>query len=272
MTAWALRLDAVHLAVAAQVLIERLDAVVEPRQCLVVMGASGSGKSSLLAFLAGTLDGAFTARGRAFIGDVELTALAPEHRRLGLLFQDDLLFPHLTAGGNLAFALPAAVRGRTERARRVQAALAEAGLAGFEDRDPATLSGGQRARVALLRTLLAEPRALLLDEPFGKLDAHLRDAFRRFVFDHARERALPMVLVTHDAADADAALQACGGQIVQLAAPQPSASSVAPAVPPTVASAVTTSVPPSLSPPLQARAPMSPSSDLPTPVHPHGRA
>jgi putative thiamine transport system ATP-binding protein len=214
----ALRLEAVHLAVGAQVLIERLDAVVEPGRCLVVMGASGSGKSSLLALLAGTLDGAFAAGGRAFIGETELTALAPEHRRLGLLFQDDLLFPHLTAGGNLAFALPAAVRSRAERARRVQQALAEAGLAGFEQRDPATLSGGQRARVALLRTLLAEPRALLLDEPFGKLDAHLRDAFRRNVFEHARARALPMVLVTHDAADAQAALAACGGQVVQLSA------------------------------------------------------
>jgi putative thiamine transport system ATP-binding protein len=213
-----LRLEAVHLAVAGQVLIERLDAAVEPGRCLVVMGASGSGKSSLLAYLAGTLEAAFTARGRLFIGDAELTALPAEQRRLGLLFQDDLLFPHLTAGGNLAFALPAAVRGRAERARRVQAALAEAGLEGFAQRDPATLSGGQRARVALLRTLLAEPRALLLDEPFGKLDAHLRDAFRRFVFEHAQERALPMVLVTHDAADAEAALATCGGQIVRLAA------------------------------------------------------
>lgn len=223
----ALRLQAVHLAVAGQVLIEQLDAVVAPGRCLVVMGASGSGKSSLLAFLAGTLDAAFQARGRAFIGEAELTHLAPEHRRLGLLFQDDLLFPHLTAGGNLAFALPAAVRGKAERARRVQAALAEAGLAGFEHRDPATLSGGQRARVALLRTLLAEPRALLLDEPFGKLDAHLRDAFRRNVFEHARERALPMVLVTHDAADADAALAACGGEVVRLASAESAPASLA---------------------------------------------
>jgi putative thiamine transport system ATP-binding protein len=142
--------------------------------------------------------------------------LPPERRRLGLLFQDDLLFPHLTVGGNLAFAMPPDVRPRAERERRIAAALAEAGLEGFALRDPATLSGGQRARVALLRTLLAEPRALLLDEPFGKLDADLRDAFRRFVFEHARERGLPMVLVTHDSVDADAALAACGGQLVQL--------------------------------------------------------
>jgi len=212
-----LRLEGVHIAVAGQPLVARLDAVVEPGQCLVVMGASGSGKSSLLAWLAGTLDAAFEARGRVSIGELDLTPLPPERRRLGLLFQDDLLFPHLTVGGNLAFALPAEVRPRAERHRRIEAALAEAGLAGFGARDPATLSGGQRARVALLRTLLAEPRALLLDEPFGKLDAHLRGAFRHFVFQHARERRLPMVLVTHDAADADAALAACGGRLVQLA-------------------------------------------------------
>ena len=76
------------------------------------------------------------------------------------MFQDDLLFPHLSVGGNLAFALPAHVRGRSARRARIEAALAEAGLAGFADRDPATLSGGQRARVALLRTLMAEPKAL----------------------------------------------------------------------------------------------------------------
>ena len=80
------------------------------------------------------------------------------------------------------------------------------------DRDPATLSGGQKARVALLRTLLSEPRALLLDEPFGKLDADLRQEFRAFVFAHAIERKLPTLLVTHDLADAEAA----GGALLQL--------------------------------------------------------
>jgi putative thiamine transport system ATP-binding protein len=137
---------------------------------------------------------------------------SPEARRVGIQFQDDLLFPHLSVGGNLAFGLGARVRGREARRKCVEAALAEADLAGFADRDPATLSGGQRARVALMRTLLAEPRALLLDEPFNKLDAQLRDDVRRFVFDHARERELPVLLVTHDEADARAA----GGRVLRF--------------------------------------------------------
>ena len=90
--------------------------------------------------------------------------------------------------------------------------LAESGLAGLEGRDPATLSGGQRARVALLRMLLSEPRALLLDEPFGGLDEGLRHRFRDLVFRRAAERRLPALLVTHDRADAAAA----SGKIVTV--------------------------------------------------------
>jgi putative thiamine transport system ATP-binding protein len=128
------------------------------------------------------------------------------------LFQDDMLFPHLSVGENLAFALPRSVRPRRARRARIDAALSEAGLEGFAGRDPATLSGGQRARVALMRTLLAQPLALLLDEPFNKLDRDLRQRVRRFVFDHARRSALPTLLVTHDPADAEAA----GGGVITL--------------------------------------------------------
>jgi len=207
-----LRLEGVEVALDRRVLIPALDLVVPPGECVTVMGPSGCGKSTLLAYLAGTIDPVFRAGGRVKVGDVDLTDLPPERRRLGLQFQDDLLFPHLSVGGNLAFALSPHVRERAERRRRIDEALGEAGLAGFADRDPATLSGGQRARVALMRTLLAEPRALLLDEPFNRLDAALRHEIRAFVFDHARERRLPALLVTHDRADAEAA----GGRVIRI--------------------------------------------------------
>jgi putative thiamine transport system ATP-binding protein len=209
-----LALDCVTLSIAGRALVGPLDVAVSPGDRATIMGPSGCGKSTLLAFIAGTLDPAFSATGDVRIDGEGILALPPERRRVGILFQDDLLFPHLSVGDNLAFALPPSIRDRAARRAAVAQALAEADLAGFEARDPATLSGGQRARVAVMRTLLAAPRVLLLDEPFNKLDAQLRQDFRRFVFDHARERALPVLLVTHDAADADAA----GGPIVMLGA------------------------------------------------------
>lgn len=207
-----LRLRQVSLSIGPRRLVSGLSADIAPGECLTVMGPSGCGKSSLLAWISGTLDAAFTATGHVMLGERLLDALPPERRGLGILFQDDLLFPHLTVGGNLGFALPAAVRGRAERRRRIDEALRSAGLEGFAARDPATLSGGQRARVALLRTLLAEPQALLLDEPFSKLDTALRAEFRELVFAHARDRRLPTLLVTHDEADARAA----GGVVLRL--------------------------------------------------------
>jgi len=207
-------MDAVSITIGTRQLFAPITARVAGGECLTLMGPSGSGKSTLLAFVAGTLDADFTALGRVHIGGVDVTPLPPERRRIGILFQDDLLFPHLSVGANLAFALPASVRPAAERRRRINQALADAGLEGFADRDPATLSGGQRARVAVMRTLLAEPQALLLDEPFSKLDAMLRGDFRRFVFEHARKSSLPTVLVTHDEADA----QAAQGPVIRLAA------------------------------------------------------
>jgi putative thiamine transport system ATP-binding protein len=208
----ALRLKAITIALGDSVLIPALDITVQPGDVVTIMGPSGSGKSTLLAFIGGFLDPAFTARGRVLVGAEDITHLAPERRRLGILFQDDLLFPHLSVGGNLAFGLLDDVGRKAERRRIIEKALANADLAGFADRDPATLSGGQRARIALLRTLLAGPRALLLDEPFAKLDRALRTDFRRFVFEHARERSLPVALVTHDREDAEAA----GGLVISL--------------------------------------------------------
>ena len=210
MTMPGLEISGLDLSVGGRPLLRDFHLIVAPGEVTTVMGPSGCGKSSLLSYLCGTLEPAFQASGRVRLDGVAIDALPPERRRIGILFQDDLLFPHLSVGENLAFALPPAVRGRRERRARVDAALRGADLAGFARRDPATLSGGQRARVALMRTLLAEPRALLLDEPFGKLDRHLRERVRCFVFDHARQADLPTLLVTHDAADAETA----GGAVV----------------------------------------------------------
>jgi putative thiamine transport system ATP-binding protein len=209
----ALTLRDVTISLGPDVLIDRLSLEIAPGEVVTVMGPSGAGKSSLLAFVCGTLDPAFSATGSVAVAGEAIERLPPQARRVGILFQDDLLFPHLSVGGNLAFGLSPEIRGRAARAARVEEALVEAELAGFADRDPASLSGGQRARVALMRTLLAAPRALLLDEPFSKLDADLRGRVRRFVFEHARLRGLPMLLVTHDPDDAAAA----GGRILSLA-------------------------------------------------------
>jgi putative thiamine transport system ATP-binding protein len=210
-----LALDRLAISHGGKHLVEGLSLRIRPGEVATLMGPSGSGKSSVLALICGTLDSAFQWSGRILLDGGDLAPLPPERRRVGILFQDDLLFPHLSVGENLAFGLIERIRDRAERRQRVEAALAEADLAGFAERDPATLSGGQRQRVALMRTLLAEPRALLLDEPFAKLDQNLRQRFRAFVFEHARAQRLPTLLVTHDAADAEAA----DGAVVELGEP-----------------------------------------------------
>jgi putative thiamine transport system ATP-binding protein len=200
-----LRLQHVSITVAGRTLLADWSVEVRPGEVLTVMGPSGAGKSSLLAWVGGFLRPPFDAHGALSIGTDRFDTWPAHQRRAGILFQDDLLFPHLSVAGNLLFGVPADVRGRAVRRALVESALADADLEGFGNRDPATLSGGQRARVALLRTLLARPRMLLLDEPFGKLDARLRHDFRVLVFERARQLGLPTLLVTHDEGDAEAA-------------------------------------------------------------------
>ena len=206
-------LDGVTVALAGRTLLS-LTEWVAPGEALTVMGPSGSGKSTLLAYIGGFLDPVFTATGRVLSGQVDITALPAEQRHAGILFQDPLLFPHMTVAGNLVFAIPPSVKGRAARRQLAERALEDIGLGGLGDRDPDTLSGGQKARVALARVLLAAPRMLLLDEPVSKLDMELRGQMRELVFARARARGLPVILVTHDEADAEAA----GGRIVRIGA------------------------------------------------------
>ena len=200
-----LRFENVSISLDGAQLV-RINETIRPGEILTVMGPSGSGKSSLLAYAAGFLDPAFRAEGAILLDGEDITALAASKRRIGLMFQDALLFPHMNVGQNLAFALPR-VQGqsRQDRTSLVSQALRDTDMADMADRDPATLSGGQRSRIALMRVLLAKPRALLLDEPFSKLDAQLRNQIRQFVFVEAKKHDLPVLLVTHDREDADAA-------------------------------------------------------------------
>ena len=193
-----------RLGTARQVFIDKLHLSVAPGQILTLMGPSGSGKSSLLAAVAGTLtqdsDNAVVFDGSVLLNGQDISQRPAAQRGIGLLFQDALLFAHMTVAQNLLFAVPQGPR--AARLEEVQKALDDAGLPDFGERDPGTLSGGQRARIALMRALLARPRALLLDEPFSRLDAALRSQYRSFVFAQIRQRQIPAILVTHDASDA----------------------------------------------------------------------
>ena len=195
-----------RLGNAHHALVSGLHLHVPPGEILTLMGPSGCGKSSVLAAIAGTLASVseglqpLQLQGSVQLNGRELSHLPTHQRGVGLVFQDALLFPHMTVAENLMFAVTTNSN-HAQRQARVQQALQEAELSGMGERDPSTLSGGQRARVALMRALLAEPQALLLDEPFSKLDAALRAQLRPWVFAHVRERRIPVVLVTHDEQD-----------------------------------------------------------------------
>ncbi|HQX85842.1 MAG TPA: ATP-binding cassette domain-containing protein [Aestuariivirga sp.] len=204
-----LLLENISLTIGDVLLVKSFTISIEAGEIVTLMGPSGCGKSSLLAYIAGDLSPPMYGNGHVTLDGVDLVYLPAEQRHVGRLFQDDLLFPHLTVGENLLFGVP---RGSlSKRQHLVSEALASAQLEGFEDRDPGTLSSGQRARVALFRALMAKPKAMLLDEPFSKLDAELRHSVRNYVFAHLRERQIPTLLVTHDREDAPA-----GGRVFRI--------------------------------------------------------
>ncbi len=206
-----LEIKSLSIRQANKSLIGVINASIGAGEILTLMGPSGSGKSTVLHWMIGALDPVFQAQGELWLNQRRLDQLPIEQRCIGILFQDDLLFAHLSVGQNLAFALTADIQGRALRRQSIETQLAEIGLAGFYDRDPASLSGGQRARVSVLRALLAQPQALLLDEPFSKLDAVLREQFRAFVYEKIIQMKIPTLLVTHDRADVP--LQ---GRVIQI--------------------------------------------------------
>lgn len=165
-----------------------------------LMGPSGCGKSTLLNYLAGHLNPEFTAKGTLTLNNQAITEVPAHLRNIGVLFQDDLLFPHLTVWENLAFALPNNIKGN-ERKHQALTALAQLELAELANAYPHQISGGQRARISLTRLLMAKPQLILLDEPFSKLDSALRLQFRDWVFQQIQQASIPTLMVTHDKQD-----------------------------------------------------------------------
>ncbi len=198
---------------------------IEPGEFLALLGPSGSGKTTLLRIVAG-LD--FPDAGHVAIDGVDATGVPAGERKAGFVFQNYALFRHLTVVKNIAFGLEVRPRGTRPTAEaiaaRVQELLTRVGLKDLGGRYPTQLSGGQRQRVALARALAVEPRLLLLDEPFGALDARVRKELRRWLRALHAELGLTSILVTHDQEEAfelaDRVAVVDRGKIVQVGTPQ----------------------------------------------------
>ena len=164
-----------------------------------LLGPSGSGKSTVLRMIAGLEE---PTSGRIWMGDEELTAVSVQERRVGFVFQHYALFRHMTVADNVSFGLDVRKESKQAQRARVDELLELVQLAHYRERYPDQLSGGQRQRVALARALAPRPQVLLLDEPFGALDARVRQDLRRWLDDLHRELGVTSLLVTHDQEEA----------------------------------------------------------------------
>jgi multiple sugar transport system ATP-binding protein len=183
-------------AVAA---VNKLTLEIADGEFMVLVGPSGSGKSTALRMLAGLED---IDSGQIFIGDQDVSYLAPKDRDIAMVFQNYALYPHMTVAENMGFALKRRGISRTERERRVQDATKLLDLNGLLDRKPKALSGGQRQRVAMGRAIVREPSVFLMDEPLSNLDAMLRVETRAHIAALQQRLKTTMVYVTHDQIEA----------------------------------------------------------------------
>ncbi|QRM33558.1 sulfate/molybdate ABC transporter ATP-binding protein [Microvirga sp. VF16] len=201
-----------------------VDLDVRPGELLALLGPSGSGKTTLLRIIAGLVE---PDRGQVFFGGVEATSLPVQKRQVGFVFQHYALFKHMSVADNIAYGLKVRERAnrpsKSEIRRRVSELLDLVQLSGYESRFPAQLSGGQRQRVALARALAVEPRVLLLDEPFGALDAKVRKDLRAWLRDIHERTGTTTVFVTHDQDEAlelaDRVAVLNGGHLEQVGSP-----------------------------------------------------
>ncbi len=187
--------DDVTVTFAERAVLDGASLQVASGEVVALLGPSGCGKSTLLRVVAGILE---PDSGRVVIDDVEVTAVPPHRRNVGLVFQDNQLFPHKSVLGNVAFSLEMHGVGRSERRDRARTWLRRVGLEEFAGRTVESLSGGEAKRVALARTLVAEPRVLLLDEPLTGLDRELHDRLADDIAVIVRATGTTTVLVTHD--------------------------------------------------------------------------
>jgi spermidine/putrescine ABC transporter ATP-binding subunit len=185
-----------------------------------LLGPSGSGKTTLLRAIAGfvTLD-----RGQVLIDGQDVGGVPVHARNIGMMFQNYALFPHMSVAENVAFGLEVRGKPREEVAQRVKEALAMVRLGGLEQRKPKQLSGGQQQRVALARALVTRPKVLLLDEPLGALDKHLRQEMQVELRRIQRQVGITTIFVTHDQEEAltlsDRIAIFDAGRIIQEGAP-----------------------------------------------------
>jgi putative spermidine/putrescine transport system ATP-binding protein len=179
--------------------VDDLSLEIAEGELVSLLGPSGCGKTTTLRSIAGFVQ---PDAGRILFDGVDVTALAPERRNIGMVFQNYALFPHMTVRENLRFGLEMRRIGREAIAQRIGKALEIVQLAGLEDRYPRQLSGGQQQRVALARALVIEPRVLLLDEPLANLDAKLREEMRFFIRSLQKRVGITTLYVTHDQAEA----------------------------------------------------------------------
>ncbi|CAN5218685.1 hypothetical protein BH09ACT5_BH09ACT5_20620 [soil metagenome] len=185
-----------------------LELSVAPGRTLALLGPNGAGKTTVLQALAGLIE----YEGAVRIGGRALEGVEPEHRRVGYVFQDYLLFPHLTVLENVAFGARAQGRGRVAARTEATAWLERLGADELSLRRPPQLSGGQQQRVALARALASDPQLLLLDEPLAALDVEVRDEVREEVGRHIREWGGLTVVVTHSFED----VAALAGEVIVL--------------------------------------------------------
>jgi multiple sugar transport system ATP-binding protein len=179
--------------------VDALDLHIEDGEFMVLVGPSGSGKTTALRMLAGLEE---VDAGAIYIGDREVTDVAPKNRDVAMVFQNYALYPYLTVGANIGFPLKIARVSKEERERRVREVAAMLELTEYLDRKPGQLSGGQRQRVAMGRAIVRHPKVFLMDEPLSNLDAKLRVQMRADIAELQSRLGVTTVYVTHDQAEA----------------------------------------------------------------------